>query len=44
MELNIISTKLTHFCHHFIVISAQQGAAHVPNCLPIPEHDLTLIP
>jgi hypothetical protein len=44
MELNLISTKLTHFCHHFIVISAQQGGAHVPNCMPIPEHNLTLIP
>jgi hypothetical protein len=44
MELNLISTKLTHFCHHFIVISAQQGGAHVPNCIPIPEHNLTLIP
>ncbi len=44
MELNIISTKLTHFCHHFIVISAQQDGAHVPYCIPIPEHNLTLIP
>jgi hypothetical protein len=44
MELNLISTKLTHFCYHFIVISAQQGEAHVLNSRPIPEHNLTLIP
>jgi hypothetical protein len=44
MELNLISTKLTRFCHHFIAISAQQGGAHVPNFIPIPEHNLTLIP
>jgi hypothetical protein len=44
IELNLISTRLTHFCHHFIVISAQQGGAHVLNCTPIPEHHLTLIP
>ncbi len=44
MELNLISTKLTHFCYHFIVISAQQGEANVLNSIPIPQYNLTLIP